>query len=168
MTRLPVVTPDLRIDRDAATAALATDKASPGLFAFPAQSNFSGVRHPLALVSQARAAGWHVLLDAAAFVPTSPLDIAAVGPDFVCVSFYKMFGYPTGVGCLIARRGDFTFDDLRADVREATGGDVGAIRASFGIASDFSDAWRLGRFLERFLDRSTDAMGTEPRRDGER
>jgi len=27
-----------------------------------------------------------------------------VFPDFVCVSFYKMFGYPTGVGCLLARR----------------------------------------------------------------
>src|SRR5262249_57830614 len=25
-------------------------------------------------------------------------------PDFAPVSFYKMFGYPTGVGCLLARR----------------------------------------------------------------
>ena len=25
-------------------------------------------------------------------------------PDFVCLSFYKLFGYPTGVGCLLARR----------------------------------------------------------------
>ena len=28
----------------------------------------------------------------------------AVQPDFVSVSFYKMFGYPTGVGCLLVRR----------------------------------------------------------------
>jgi selenocysteine lyase/cysteine desulfurase len=27
-----------------------------------------------------------------------------VKPDFVPVSWYKVFGYPTGVGCLIARR----------------------------------------------------------------
>jgi len=97
VTRLPVVAPSLRIDR--ASAAKSLDRAgssSSGLFAFPAQSNFSGVRHPLELVSQARAAGWHVLLDAAAFLPTSPLDVAAVRPDFVCVSFYKMFGYPNG------------------------------------------------------------------------
>ena len=42
--------------------------------------------------------GWDVLLDAAAFVPTNRLDLGAVHPDFVSLSFYKMFGYPTGVG----------------------------------------------------------------------
>jgi selenocysteine lyase/cysteine desulfurase len=26
-----------------------------------------------------------------------------VSPDFVAISFYKMFGYPTGVGCLLIR-----------------------------------------------------------------
>jgi selenocysteine lyase/cysteine desulfurase len=45
-----------------------------------------------------------VVLDAAAFVPTNRLDLEAVRPDFVTISFYKMFGYPTGVGCLLARR----------------------------------------------------------------
>jgi selenocysteine lyase/cysteine desulfurase len=74
------------------------------LFAFPAQSNFSGVQHPLELVAEARAAGWSVLLDAAAFVPTNRLDLREVQPDFVPLSFYKMFGYPTGVGALLARR----------------------------------------------------------------
>ncbi len=74
------------------------------LFTFPAQSNFSGVKHPLQWVETARAHGYHVLLDAAAFVPTSPLDLGEHGPDFVALSFYKMFGYPTGVGALLARR----------------------------------------------------------------
>lgn len=74
------------------------------LFAFPAQSNFSGVKHPLELVQAASDRGWHVLLDAAAFVPTNKLDLREVTPDFVCVSFYKMFGFPTGVGVLLARR----------------------------------------------------------------
>jgi selenocysteine lyase/cysteine desulfurase len=55
-------------------------------------------------VSKAQEAGWHVLLDAAAFVPTNRLDLTAVKPDFVSVSFYKMFGYPTGVGALLVRR----------------------------------------------------------------
>jgi len=76
----------------------------PGLFAFPAQSNFSGTKYPLELVRVARAAGHAVLLDAASFAPTSALDLRTVSPDFVAVSLYKMFGYPTGVGVLLARR----------------------------------------------------------------
>jgi selenocysteine lyase/cysteine desulfurase len=54
-------------------------------------------------VGRAQSRGWDVLLDAAAFVPTNRLDLADVQPDFVSVSFYKMFGYPTGVGCLLVR-----------------------------------------------------------------
>jgi molybdenum cofactor sulfurtransferase len=96
--------PDLRIDRAALGACLAqADPHVANLFAYPAQSNFSGVKHPLEFVREAQDQGWRVLLDAAAFVPTNRLDVARVRPDFVSVSFYKMFGYPTGVGCLIAR-----------------------------------------------------------------
>jgi selenocysteine lyase/cysteine desulfurase len=29
---------------------------------------------------------------------------SAVKPEFVAVSWYKVFGYPTGIGCLLARR----------------------------------------------------------------
>lgn len=82
----------------------AVDPELPNLFAYPAQSNFSGVKHPLGWVELARARGYDVLLDAAAFVPTNRLDLSRVRPDFVTVSFYKMFGFPTGVGALIARR----------------------------------------------------------------
>jgi molybdenum cofactor sulfurtransferase len=100
----PLVAPDLRLDRRCLEDLL--DRGSRGqnnLFAYPAQSNFSGVKHPLDLVEAAHAKGWDVLLDAAAFVPTNPLDLEQVQPDFVCLSFYKMFGYPTGVGCLLVR-----------------------------------------------------------------
>jgi selenocysteine lyase/cysteine desulfurase len=48
-----------------------------------------------------------VLLDAAAFVPTNRLDLTAVQPDFVTLSFYKMFGYPTGIGALLIHRRAF-------------------------------------------------------------
>jgi len=75
-----------------------------GLFAFPAQSNFSGVRYPLSLIEVAHARGLDVLLDVAAYVPSHPLDLRECEADFVALSFYKMFGYPTGVGALIARR----------------------------------------------------------------
>ena len=102
---LPVVPPDLRINQDRLADFLA--RADPGqanLFAFPAQSNFSGVQHPLELIAQAQAQGWDVLLDAAAFTPTNRLDLSIWKPDFVALSFYKIFGYPTGVGCLLARK----------------------------------------------------------------
>jgi molybdenum cofactor sulfurtransferase len=100
----PLTMPELRIDRPRLTDLFAgCDRAHANLFAMPAQSNFSGVKHPLDLIDEAHAAGWDVLLDAAAFVPTNPLDLQAVKPDFVVLSFYKMFGYPTGVGCLLVR-----------------------------------------------------------------
>ncbi len=97
--------PDLRLDREQLRIELTQiDPAHPHLFAFPAQSNFSGVQHPLGLIAEAQAAGWDVLLDAAAFVPTNRLDLAVYKPNFVSISFYKMFGYPTGIGLLLARR----------------------------------------------------------------
>ncbi len=77
---------------------------APRLFAFPAQSNFSGVKHSLELVATARQSGFDVLLDAAAFAPTNPLSLHDHPAEFVALSFYKIFGYPTGVGALVARR----------------------------------------------------------------
>lgn len=104
----PLVPPDLRLDRKLLDTVFdQADPAQDNLFAFPAQSNFSGVKHPLDLVKRAQDKGWCVLLDAAAFVPTNRLDLRAVQPDFVAVSFYKMFGYPTGVGALLIRRAVF-------------------------------------------------------------
>lgn len=104
-TYVPIVLPEMRVDE--AELALQIDRARPdthNLFAYPAQSNFSGVQHPLEWIEIAHAKGWDVLLDAAAFTPTNRLDLARWRPDFVAQSFYKIFGYPTGVGCLLARR----------------------------------------------------------------
>ncbi len=105
VTYIPVTLPDMRAD--VATLEASLDLKEDGaarLFAYPAQSNFSSVEHPLEWVEKAHAKGWDVLLDAAAFAPTSPLDLSLVKPDFVPLSFYKMFGYPTGVGALLARK----------------------------------------------------------------
>jgi len=104
LSYVPVVDGDLRLDEDALLRALASPAGGgPRLFAFPAQSNFSGVRHPLEWIERAQSAGWNVLLDSAAFIPTNRLDLGRWKPDFATVSFYKLFGYPTGVGCLLAR-----------------------------------------------------------------
>ena len=124
-TYIPLQRPDLRVSDGAVVSALSHRTAflrrlSPiclnlfrgsgagakpnGLFAYPAQSNFTGVRHPLSWIPFAQQRGYHVLLDAAAVLPTSTLDLSRVKPDFVIVSWYKLFGYPTGLGCLIARK----------------------------------------------------------------
>jgi selenocysteine lyase/cysteine desulfurase len=101
---VPLVAPDLRADDSAVMRALRPGlRRRRGLFAFPAQSNFTGVQHPLEWVQRAHDMGYDVLVDAAAFLPTNPLDLAAVKPDFVPISWYKVFGLPTGVGCLVAR-----------------------------------------------------------------
>jgi selenocysteine lyase/cysteine desulfurase len=105
VTYAQVVPPDLRIDENKLYADLdKACKSGNNLFAFPAQSNFSGVRHDLEWIKTAQDKGWDVLLDAAAYAPTNILDLSRWHPDFVTLSFYKMFGYPTGVGCLIARK----------------------------------------------------------------
>ena len=105
ITYVPLTLPEMRVDGDLLREHF--NLARPGtanLFAYPAQSNFSGVQHPLEWIAQAQALGWDVLLDAAAFVPTNRLDLSKWHPDYVSISFYKMFGYPTGVGCLVAAR----------------------------------------------------------------
>ncbi len=101
----PLTAQELRLDAPRLEALLsAADPAQANLFLYPAQSNFSGVKHSLEWIARAQELGWYVLLDAAAFVPTNRLDLSVVHPDLVSVSFYKMFGYPTGVGALFIRR----------------------------------------------------------------
>ncbi|CAK9823391.1 Molybdenum cofactor sulfurase [Anthophora retusa] len=87
---------------------------SNSLFAYPAQCNFSGLKYPLTWINDVqngalsnvvsnKSTKWYVLLDAAAFVSTNKLDLSIFKPDFVCLSFYKMFGYPTGIGALLVK-----------------------------------------------------------------
>lgn len=105
VTYVPVVAPELRLDMEKLEDTL--NMANPdghNLFAFPAQSNYSGVKHPLTLIEKARSKGWDVLVDGAAFAPTNRFDFAKWRPDFATFSFYKIFGYPTGLGALVVRR----------------------------------------------------------------
>ncbi|ORY62138.1 MOSC N-terminal beta barrel domain-containing protein [Pseudomassariella vexata] len=82
----------------------------PVLFAYPAQSNMDGRRFPLEWSSQLRSRNpsstgkVYTLLDASAYVATSPLDLgdSETAPDFTVLSFYKIFGFPD-LGALIVR-----------------------------------------------------------------
>ena len=103
-TYVPSTAPSLRADESDLQAHLrVADETGNSLFAYPAQSNFSGVQHPLEWIEAAQNAGWDVLVDCAAFVPSNRLDLGVWQPDFVPISFYKLLGYPTGVGCLLVR-----------------------------------------------------------------
>ncbi|KAH9093327.1 hypothetical protein Ae201684P_008983 [Aphanomyces euteiches] len=102
-----------------------TDSEVYNLFAFPGECNFSGAKHSLSIVSAVQSNAhkkmnlekyclgaksvapegkWFVLLDAAKLAATNPIDFSRVKPDFVVVSFYKMFGYPTGLGTLLVKK----------------------------------------------------------------
>lgn len=63
-------------------------------------------RHPLWRRCCRGDTGVFFVLDAAKWASTSPVDLSALPfVDAVTVSFYKLFGYPTGVGALVVRRG---------------------------------------------------------------
>ncbi|XP_077244486.1 molybdenum cofactor sulfurase (LOS5) (ABA3) isoform X3 [Tasmannia lanceolata] len=86
------------------------------LFGFPSECNFSGVKFDLNLVNIIKKdigsvlkgspycrGCWMVLIDAAKGCATQPPDLSRFPADFVVISFYKIFGYPTGLGALIVR-----------------------------------------------------------------
>lgn len=104
-TYVPLMPSDLRVNEAELIHYLDQARSEQhNLFAYPAQSNVSGVQHSLEWIALAQERGWDVLVDGAAFAPTNRLDLSQWHPDFVPLSFYKIFGYPTGIGCLIARK----------------------------------------------------------------
>jgi selenocysteine lyase/cysteine desulfurase len=166
---------ELRLDPD--PAALPEAGGEPSLLALPAQSNFSGVKHPATLVAAARERGFRVLLDTAALAPSCPLELDRVRPDFACVSFYKMMGYPTGLGALLARRealeelrrpwyagGTVDFVSIQNDLHQlrARGGayedgtpdflGIAALEPGLDLLEEVG-LERLGRWLLRLTDR---------------
>ena len=74
------------------------------IFAFTHVSNTLGVINPAAeLCAKARAVGAISVVDAAQSAGHLPLDVRAMGCDFLAVSGHKMCG-PTGVGLLYGRK----------------------------------------------------------------
>ncbi|XP_041970861.1 molybdenum cofactor sulfurase [Aricia agestis] len=88
------------------------------LFVYPAQSNFNGFKYPINCIDKIKNGclntqmkkhlcdvdcNWYIMLDVASYVGTSKLDLSVTRPDFICMSFYKIFGYPTGLGALLVK-----------------------------------------------------------------
>jgi cysteine desulfurase/selenocysteine lyase len=95
------ITDDGRLDLDDLRAKLA---ARPKLLACAQVSNALGTINPIAdIVAQAHEAGALVLVDAAQSAPHMPVDIQALGCDFLAISGHKMLG-PSGIGALWGRR----------------------------------------------------------------
>lgn len=84
------------------------NQPSNALFVYPAQSNYCGRKYPMEWLDKIKQKKmgfqqqdvycWYTVLDAACFIGTSELDLGHYKPDFVTLSFYKMFGFPTGLG----------------------------------------------------------------------
>lgn len=116
-----------------------------GLMAYPGQSNLNGRRLPLEWLKRLRQSqalqNTYSLFDAAALAMTSPLDALfrdpSSAPDFTCVSFYKIFGFPD-LGGLIVRR---------------ESGHILALRKYFGggtvtMVSAVGSTWHKSKALE--------------------
>ena len=75
-------------------------KEGINLIAYPLESNFSGKLFPLEKVNELQNENTFVLLDCAKYITCRKLDLEIAKPDFIPISFYKIFGMPTGLGCL--------------------------------------------------------------------
>jgi cysteine desulfurase/selenocysteine lyase len=94
------VTPEGRLDLDGLDEVV-TQRTK--VLAFTHQSNVLGTVNPVrTLVERAHAVGALTVLDACQSVPHLPVDVRALGVDFVAFSGHKMLG-PMGIGVLWGR-----------------------------------------------------------------
>lgn len=85
---------------------------NPSLLILTAQSNATNSKNDLTLIKYAASLGYHTMVDAAALAPCSPTRLSDIDADAMCISFYKMFGYPTGLGALVVKK-TFLMDVLQ-------------------------------------------------------
>lgn len=119
------------------------------LVGMPLQCNATGRKYDLESIGKLkRSDGTYVLLDAAAYLSAhQTLDLSRIpydsAPDFIAFSFYKIFGFPTGLGGLIVKRS--AIPSLSGKVYHG-GGTVDAITSAV--------SWRVPRsdFVARMED----------------
>lgn len=107
-----------------------TDSPYYCLFATPAENNFNGLRPPLDHLLKpffdsrenhfenfsipvhhppSKSCHWLTLVDCAKYLSTKSFSLSTYPVDFLVLSFYKIFGYPTGLGALIIRNDTLKF-----------------------------------------------------------
>jgi len=140
---------------------------SPSLVAFSHCSNVLGTINDAGkLTARAKKAGATTVIDAAQSVPHMPVDVRAIGCDFLAFSGHKMLG-PTGIGVLYGRKsvleetepfeagGDMirevhtsgaTWNDLPYKFEAGTQNSAGAV--GLGAAIDYLSAIRMERIRE--------------------
>jgi molybdenum cofactor sulfurtransferase len=76
------------------------------LLVVTAECNFGGERPNIKpIIRRCRETlGWSTMIDFSKAASTSVVDLKECDPDFACISFYKLFGEPTGLGVLFIRR----------------------------------------------------------------
>ena len=89
-----------------------TEAATKHLLAFPLECNFSGRKSKAQQIIRAsrsaKSGTWYSMLDIAKAASTSTVNLRTLDPDFACISFYKIFGAPTGIGALFVKRSSKT------------------------------------------------------------
>lgn len=94
------ITDDFRIDLESAEDRF---DERVKIAALSGMSNVLGTMPPVAEIARmAREAGAVLLVDGAQLVPHAPVDVQALGADFLAFSGHKMLG-PTGIGVLWGR-----------------------------------------------------------------
>ncbi|MCP3013358.1 cysteine desulfurase [Nocardiopsis dassonvillei] len=108
--------------------------------AFSHQSNVLGTVNPVReIVARAREVGALTVLDACQSVPHMPVDVAALGVDFLVFSGHKMLG-PNGIGVLWGRR-----ELLEAIPPFITGGSmIGVVHMEYSTWADPPQRFEAG------------------------
>lgn len=139
-----------------------TDQVVHNLLVLPAECNFGGdrpnIKAAAANVDKANHGNnnadtrWWTLFDISKAASTGPIYLCDLNPDFACVSFYKMFGEPTGLGALFIKRTAIDFlVESRATPnhhRYFGGGSVDVILAGLDFALPRSAPSPLARLTQ--------------------
>ncbi len=77
------------------------------LIIFPLECNFGGTKcDAQSIIKSAHEAqsNWFSMIDIAKAATSDKINLRSLDPDFACISFYKVFGAPTGIGALFVKR----------------------------------------------------------------
>lgn len=88
------------------------EKDVNNLLVLPLECNFGGTRlinaKNIIQLSRQRSPPnsqkWYTVLDIAKAACSEHVNLREIDPDFACISFYKIFGHPTGIGALLVKR----------------------------------------------------------------